>query len=317
MTLQKKKGYRKRSRFYVPLFEVPNSDHPLFRLVRKRIKWAKTHDDAKRHSRRFVARIVIGVLVLWGLWTITQIPAVVLSNQTRYWESSLNGIYNLFMFSLLLSYLLDVITIVYTMLSFNTQVDDLLHIALDELQIVWAQYDLARLRTWRIYLIMLSVRIATLLIFCFLLIYTFSMGNIFEGESPIRIFLAAMTIIAISLFLFLEPFWRIKGMTAMGLALAARRKHTTATSMYAFIVVFGSWIFKWSVYAGTSLLFYFVFVVSGLIISFFIDIGDFAIAEDDSLLLTCTYFIFMIFISWYYYQIAQNSSFSAIRDRFK
>jgi len=246
--MQKKKGYRKRSRFYVPLFEVPNSDHPLFRLVRKRIKWAKTHDDAKRHSRRFVARLVVIWIGLWFLWTITQVPQS-FSLNTRYYESGLEGVALLIGFSILLSYLFDVMTIVYAANSLNSEINlgrwDLLRLAMGEIEVIRAKCELTWLRAWRLYLVMVSIRISTVIILIIIFFQSMQIGESPLHRTDILYVLTAFAFVAVGAFyFFLESFWRIKGIAVMGVGIASRKKHTTATNLYAFFVVIGSWIFK-------------------------------------------------------------------------
>lgn len=321
--MQKKKGYRKRSRFYMPLFEVPNSDHPLFRLVRKRIKWAKTHDDAKRHSRRFVILRVWVILGLWFVWVFSQAPNNIYA-YGAYFETGLESTMWLFGFSLMLSYLFDLAIVVYTMNSISAEINlrrwDLLTLAMDETRIIRAKYELGTLRTWRLYLTMLSVRISVVLMIfiTFIGLVSIDLGRFTIGVEPNLVGTVGVILLvplATSYYL-LEPFWRVRASTSMGVTLSARTKHTVLTTFYGFIVVFGNWMVQ-VVWFSVGSAFYAIFV--GIVFGGIVELFPLAELDDEWSLVVVLFFyiIYLSLITWLYYQNMEKSSFDAIRARFK
>lgn len=316
MSIEKKKNYRTTPRFYVPLFEIPFNHRPLFKLIRKHSKWAPTHEIAVQRSRHFVLRrviILVGTWIVWVLLTASNRPYA----YSAYTETGLEAIAFVFVISLGLSYLLDMVTVAYTMNSINQEITlgrwDLLRLAMDDEDIISAKYDLARLRTWRLYLLMFSIRLSVAVMFVIVVVVIsyLETGEGFLQGYDFFLFITQFTIlVAIISYLFLEPFWRVKAITAMGVALSARAKSITMSAIYGFAILISTWILQ-GVLFGFWNSFYFQFLGNTTSNALY-DSVFFEIFLYIEIIIYC---VVVIAGTRWFYRFVEISSFGAIRRR--
>lgn len=240
---------------FPPIFKVPESRHPLFQLERRRIRWGRTPERARRHSQRLMLRLAIVLLVLWMV-------AVVLigSNSVGAYQWFLATGADFMIWFLIatlgLSFITDFIAIAYSMNSLSREHNlgrwDLLRLSSSEGRVLEAKYTLARLRTWRVYAFMVGLRITLplMILVQLTLFYWLDNGEIwFTGELLHSLqFYTLPTLLALGavlLFLIgylLEPYWRFRAVVAMGVGLSAFVRQVSTAATFGFFLIIGMWI---------------------------------------------------------------------------
>ena len=273
-----------------------------------------------RYSLFTLSVIVVGVFCIWLVLTLIRLNnrsgnAFLLSDDIIIFETA-QEVLNWSLFaSLILVIFLDAQSITASVNSINReQVSghwDLLRLTdLNEKFIIRTKHVLAQQRTWRSLLWVVGLRMAVTLLFLsqFTLVRSPYDGltqlsrlvNRYERDSMLAIIDVAILVVSFVVFL-LEPFWRMRALTAGGVMLSARIRDTTR-ALLAGLGVIGT---MWFTQIVLSLLY------GWLLIPRIIDISNY----NESLLGILTLCILLGYglCIWLYYQIIQRGEIGLAR----
>jgi hypothetical protein len=238
------------------------SQNPLFNLEVRRVRWGVSQHALFRYS---AWRLVIISAVVLPIWLLSAMP-----NPLR------NGV-NDFVLLLLGASLLAGLALDYASMSaalgsingeMTTRRWDLLRLtALTIPQIVTAKHGVAQVRTWRWMILLVALRFAIGLILGINLALMISQPG-WLGITTMQAFTTLMGTLMLAL-LFLaftvEPFLRMRSVTALGVAISARARQSTSMVLAAGGVVALMWLGQGFVAAAVALLFSGVLVPLGLL----------------------------------------------------
>ncbi|GAB4318329.1 MAG: hypothetical protein Kow00117_08440 [Phototrophicales bacterium] len=161
-----------------------------------------------------------------------------------------------FLIGVAASLLIDIIAILASVGSINRQRTsghwDLLQLTtLDERTIIHTKHVIIQLQAWRMFVVVLSIRLTTILLFLIQSLF-FAHGD--DPQTVVQSFLdyfsydfpnAALTlaiVVNLGMFYLLEPFWRLRAMTALGMWISARVNRVTSALISGFAMIILVWL---------------------------------------------------------------------------
>ncbi len=234
---------------------TPDVDrHPVFVRDVRRARWGVSPDDLRRYSWR-VALITQVVIVLVWLLLIAlfffSAPPYIRNGETFLFVTSFNAAGLLMAATILAGLVLDFASMQAAVHSISGEVNarrwDLLRLTALHVQgIARAKYAVAQLRVWRMTVIMVSARVAA--VWIMVLIY-FVLPPLMLGPyafDHLAAFLAAplqnIVLLGIGVFTaivyILEPYWRMKAMTALGMMISTYELNTALAMLAGAGVIF-------------------------------------------------------------------------------
>jgi hypothetical protein len=234
-------------------------DQPLFKYAVRRVRWAKTVKQLRGYNWR-AALIVHGLII--GLWVLLVYQSAVnyyARNPagTTYYvgsplEYSANFIAVLLLVSIGMDIILDFACLVFSITSIGGEVSDgrwdLLRMTpLREESIVAAKHGLAQVRAWRVMAIVLWTRTAAVIV---ILLHAFTLPVLFTGSffladffryeffNPLLLLITFGIMLAVYVA---EPVWRMRALSALGVAVSAR----VFNLIYAFLTAFAVMVCVW------------------------------------------------------------------------
>jgi hypothetical protein len=236
--------------------------HPLFRYAVRRICWAGTVDQLRRYNLR-AALFAVGLVV--GLWLLhiyyqlalySQIYPGYIANPNT--VSSLvipqSGYFIVWLMlaTIGLNFIQDFASFIFSLNSIGGEVRagrwELLRMTpIVEEHIVAAKHSLAQVRAWRVMAVVLCARIATVLLILlhvFLLPVVIGDGPDTFGGFRYDFFNSSLALISVGIFLtiyVIEPLWRMRAVTAVGIAISAR----VYTVAFALLTAFAAMVVTW------------------------------------------------------------------------
>jgi hypothetical protein len=207
------------------------NDNPLFNLEMRRIHWGSTERALWRYSARRL-EIIVGVLLILWLGVTRQDP---------YYSVLDNFALLLLGVSLLAEPLLDYLSMIAALGSINAEVaagrwDLLCMTSLTISKIVAAKHGAAQVRAWRYMILLMALRLAVLLMIAIGLLAGY--GRDYNWIIPaydrlLWTVFSLVTILALGALYIVEPVWRVRMVTAIGLALSARARSGTSAVLLA------------------------------------------------------------------------------------
>ncbi len=245
------------------LVQSPYADemlrHPVFRLDARRIRWGHSIANLWRHSRRIFLVVNGIILFFWVLLLAASATGRLNQNDALIYTDTFN-ILALFMFAAIaIDGILDFMCLQAALRTINGEVIagrwDLLRLtALHERGIVRAKHAAARLRAWRVTMVIASIRASTILLSLFaifilpyiLLGYNDLADGLVDGFAydPVNSIVVYITLTITSIVYMIEPFWRMQAMTALGMVLSAYIHNTALGLLAAVGAMFGVWILQ-------------------------------------------------------------------------
>lgn len=214
-------------------------NHPLFRLELQRIRWLTRHGSLRQGGMRVIAIITLVLLGLWALAVFGGGPY-----QYTYWFSSRSSsaLAIALLCSIAANVILDFACMIVTVNSFATDVIagrwDLLRMTPVEPEaILEVKHTAAQLRVWRLMVAIVSTR---LIVFILGALTMFSQIQEFGLRGDDYLFLFTLFIFAVVYVI--EPTWRLRGITALGLAISSRVRNLVSISLAAIGAVGGVWL---------------------------------------------------------------------------
>ncbi len=246
------------------------SHNPLFALEARRMRYGDSGDVLSRRSSRWIgigAAVVVIPFLAWMAFDLRYYGS--LSVLT---DLGMSYVTLALVIGLLLGLLVDCAAIAGAIGGISGELItgrwDLLRLTpLRVERLIAAKHGTAQLRAWRLMALVVGVRIGAVALLVF--IYTapiFLMVPIFVD--PLEVVFGYGLIGILSLIFIIEPLWRLRALTAVGLAVSSRMQ----SSMTALLSAAGYVIALWIVEA-------FVFSIVGLTLSSVIGVGVYAFSD--------------------------------------
>jgi hypothetical protein len=246
-------------RLYATPFDQIDPRNPLFLYGARRFRWA---NRIRRASLRWAGLAGGIVLALWLLAILGAAgsSAVYGASPSRY-NSAAYGVMSAsssfwgiaFVVSIGADVLLDMVCLAATVNAISGEITggrwDLLRLSsLRSFEIIDAQHGLGQLRAWRFMAVIVGARVAVVLIaglqafaLPMLLYNDTSVSGLF-GYFGLIGWLVILTFGVFFLVYIVEPFWRMRAMTALGLAISARVASLTSGLLAGFGAIVGVWV---------------------------------------------------------------------------
>jgi hypothetical protein len=215
------------------------SQNPLFNLEVRRIRWGVSEKHLWRFSARWL--IIVSAIVL-PLWLLSALP-----NPVR------TGVNDFVLLLVIISFLaglaLDYTCMAAALGSINGELSagrwDLLRLtSLTIPQIIAAKHGAAQLRAWRMMILVMGLRLAIWLVLGinFVLLLSQPWGLGMTTVEAFTTLVAALMLALLFLIFVIEPFWRMRAVTALGVAISARARHSTSGVLAAGGFVAALWL---------------------------------------------------------------------------
>lgn len=285
-------------------FAVVHPQNPLFKAEIRQVQVAQSPSQLKVKTLRWMG---ITLIVLLGLWVASVYSALQRSNglNSAYYyryevvDASNQILVWLFFISLGANLLLDMRCMVSGLGSISGEISsgrwDLLRLTLlPEEYMVDAKYALAQLRSWRWMTLIVAARftLAVLLLLHVFVVPILAYDRPFDFGlsgflSPTALYILSGVAVLIMVFV-IEPFWRMRALVALSLAISVRVHSVLSAFLTAFAVIVLIWIVQ--------------ILIIAAFVWFTISISIAALA--------CSLLIFLTFaaVVWGFYNALRNQS---------
>ena len=218
------------------------TNNPLFELEVRRVRWGTSAALLLVNSGRRLALICCVLLIAWLLLSLQDIRQHNLGD----------FVVILLALSFLASLALDYSAITSALGTINDEVTagrwDLLRLTLVTIpQIIAAKHGLAQVRAWRLMITIIAVRVAVLLIGGISLLLVLLHADAFAYLLPEQardLIIEAITGLVLALLYIVEPFWRMRTVTALGVAISARARQPISALLAAGGAIFALWLLQ-------------------------------------------------------------------------
>jgi hypothetical protein len=235
--------------------------NPVFKYAVRGVRWGYSAAHLKRYTLIVVGLIAFVSLSLWGLivanaWSNTQCLYSPPTNCSWMIYDSASFYIGLLTFvSIAGDVILDFACVIAALASFGTELSsarwDLLRLTpIREDVVVDARHALTQVRAWRTMVFVVGLRIGTTLVIVsqlfllpVLLDERYSLWDSIQN-TPILSILMITGFALFALVYLVEPYWRMIGMTALGMALCARFRNVINASLAAMFAIFVVWILQ-------------------------------------------------------------------------
>lgn len=217
------------------------SSNPLFALETRHLLRGGSAESLFKLSRN-TGLITGGVLLL--VW----LAIMLLTTRFTRYSTSLEFALTVAGLSLLAELLLDFSSISNALNSISGDVVagrwELLRLTmLTSKQIVAAKHGAAQARTWRLTSLIVAARIASILMIALTVPITFlDRTGVFAGMPALPFIFAALTCGGVALIFSLEPFWRMRAVTALGIAASSRGRQPISAVLVSIGTIFAFWL---------------------------------------------------------------------------
>jgi hypothetical protein len=218
------------------------SRNPLFNLEVRRIRWGVSQQALFRYSLWRLA-IIGGVLLV--IWFFSAIPYL-----SR--EGSGDLLLVLMALSLLASFPLDLTFMSAAIGSINGDISanrwELLRLTpLSGQQVIAAKHGVAQVRAWRWMILVIALRLGMVLIGGATALFLLLRPNTWSYMLPsqtISTIISLFFLAVVGAIYTIEPFWRMRSVTALGVAISARTRQQTSSVLAALGSVFALWLLQ-------------------------------------------------------------------------
>jgi hypothetical protein len=233
--------------------------HPVFKLELRRVLWAQSAARLQRRTMRAFASVFFALISLWLLYIYN---GHVRASAAGAYLTSEFMIGTLLALSLLANAILDSVSLFGVLSSISSEIKagrwDLLRLtSVSEHEIVAAKHSVAQVRVWRTMTIIASLRITA---FALLMLHsTFLPQSTLENSTvldtvqdffrndPIAMLFGLATFALFWLICIVEPLWRMRAMTALGLAISARVQQVTFAGLAGAVAILTVWVIQYLV----------------------------------------------------------------------
>ena len=219
------------------------AQHPLYKIEYKQVRWAKTLPTFRTVSLRVVLISALLTIVVWLLLTWIHAQTFPYYNYYISWGSEMFLI--VIALSFLVGIVLDFMCMSASADAINSDVAngrwDLLRLtALNEQGILSAKHAISQLRCWRTILVMFGLRLGVSIVGLLLVFVPSLRYANFDAYSVVM-----LLIIGLMLAVYvLEPFWRARALTALGIYVSSLNRSSSGTFLTAFFALFIVWLLQ-------------------------------------------------------------------------
>jgi hypothetical protein len=227
------------------------SHNPLFALETRRVWWG--------YSAKALAQTSI---LLAGVVCATVVAAWLLARLGERYPSRFNNVSLLLIAATLLaSLLLDYRCMTTAVGSINGEVAarrwDLLRLtSLENAQIVAAKYGVAQVRVWRLMALIIGGRIAVALTVGLteaVLMMTSTEAPARSSGEIVSVLLGQLVVVVVMTIYVIEPFWRMRTVTALGMAISTRAQQHALSVLVAIGALAALWLAQGVILAAMAL----------------------------------------------------------------
>lgn len=227
------------------------SRNPLFALETRRIRWGENAQTMTDSSLLLVGAVCITVILAWLLIRLGE----------RY-PSRVNDFSILLVaISLIASLLLDYRCLSTVLGSINGEVAagrwDLLRMtALEHRQIVAAKYGVAQVRVWRLMTVIVALRVAVSLTAGMSFLLDLLQDTAWSGRTSgeiISVLFGQLMLVVVAVIYVIEPFWRMRMVTALGMAISARARQHVSSLLAGIGALAALWLAQGIIVAAMAL----------------------------------------------------------------
>ncbi|MBE0689591.1 MAG: hypothetical protein IH587_05645 [Anaerolineae bacterium] len=223
--------------------------HPIFIAEARRSGWARTARSFRRASTRTFVLTVIVAVFAWG--AISLLAA--LSQRADPWLRANLDEYQIYVIMLIASFLgglwLDFHSLSASINAVSGEIStgrwDLLRLtALNDSGLIAAKHAASQLRVWRGLIGIVGIRLGLSVIGAIIILRDatgLSVRNM--GGSAIGVVVSGLLVtFLLALLYLLEPFWRVRAVTAFGVYVSVRERNTTSALLSAIFGLFALWL---------------------------------------------------------------------------
>lgn len=217
------------------------SNNPLFVFETRHLPQGTSAASLLKSSRTAVLVAGAALLLVW-------LVIVLYSSRFTRYSNSLEFAFMVAGLSVLAGFALDFSSIANALNSISGEITtgrwELLRLTmLTPKQIVAAKHGVAQVRAWRLMTLIVTLRVISMLLIALSVLITFlDDTGIFFGM-PVATFIVAMLVSGgIGLLFSLEPYWRMKTVTALGVAASARARQPLSTLLVAVGTLAAFWL---------------------------------------------------------------------------
>jgi hypothetical protein len=233
---------------------------PVFKYAVRGVRWGHSAAHLKRYTLIVVGLIAFVSVSLWGLIVANAVSNSQCPYSTPYscswmiYESASLYIGLLTFVSIAGDVILDFACVIAALPSFGTELSsarwDLLRLTpIREDVVVDARHALTQVRAWRTMVFVVGLRVGTALVivtqlFLLPVLLDSSYSRVWDSFStaPIPFVLFAAGFALFAFIYLIEPYWRMVGMTALGMALCARFRNVINASLAAMFAIIVVWM---------------------------------------------------------------------------
>ena len=218
------------------------TNNPLFELDVRRVRWGTSAQTLLLASGRWIGIMCCVTLILWFLLSLQDIRD----------HNVGDFIFILLLLNFLASLVLDYTSMTSALGSITHELTsgrwDLLRLTLVTIpQIVAAKHGAAQVRVWKLMIVIIGLRIGVVLISIMNLLLLLLHNQAFAYLLPEQardMVIEVITGLVLALLYTLEPFWRMRTVTALGVAISARARQPISATLAAGGAILALWLLQ-------------------------------------------------------------------------
>ena len=228
---------------------IPHPRHwtdPIFLTEARRVRWGRSPEWMRRSARRWLSFVAVAV---FGTWLILALLGGEYTSRADFEAYSRSFAIGLLFMSFGVSVLLDYHSMSVAIRSINSEINarriDLLRVTpLREIQIISAKYAGAQVRAWRRTVYVMWLRAAAVALALIVSLLTLTNNALYPLSAREWFFVIYGHVIlgAAALIYIVEPLWRMRAVTALGLALSSHVTSALAVVLSSALAVFAFWL---------------------------------------------------------------------------
>lgn len=269
------------------LYTTPHdvgAGNPVFERETRVFPWAETEQGLHRFSRRLLVLSALATAVIWlVLWSVSAPGYAVsqINGSFTAYRASTDVVFWLMLIAAGCGVLLDLFALRAGLGSISSEVTarrwELLRLTpLRESGIIFGKHAAAQIRAWRGLSLLTGLRVGAAAIF---LLNVVGLPFVLPGMSPFTqndagfiLFVAAISAVSLPVYI-LEPLWRVRAMTALGMVISSFVLHVPLSTLAALAVALAVWLLQLLV------LFALASLIGALLFPIVLFSGDFLLAS--------------------------------------
>ena len=229
-------------------FASAAAQQPIFKVETRHLAWAS---DAGTLIQKSQARVALYVTIFVLIWLVGAMLTSL--TNTRFFISNITSY--TFLAAVILTYAglfaslyLDFVCIASSLSEINGDVIsgrwDLLRMAnMREGYFTVSKHNIAQIKAWRALITVIAVRLVAVILYAITGVISFFDGGIGNSVyNAIWTVILLIGFIALAVIFLIEPLWRMRTMTAVGLLVSAHTRNPSSSPLAAIGVTFAVWI---------------------------------------------------------------------------